>query len=365
MDKSNAVFPDFSEELKKVFQDRKHSILDYVNMKMQKHPDMGNLIGGEKNITAMLDNHRNHLSFIGIVIQLEDAEMILKTLPWVYRSYHSQGFSYDYFLSVLEFWKEAINTSLTDIDCTPILQIYDSMISRHEDTISESQKPLPGRASLLQSQLQKDFLDALVTGKQHRVYSITEEYISLPRTLDEYYIELVQPVMYEIGKKWEKGEISAAHEHLASAIIARILASFYKYVDVPEPSRGKILISSAANEYHEIGAWMTANIFEINGWDVHYLGANTPANDLISILRTFHPDIIGLSVTMAFNLESVITITDRIKADDELKDIKIILGGNVFYQFPKLRDLIKADYIAFNFNDALEKADTFLPAESD
>lgn len=70
MDKNINTFPDFPENLKKSFRDRKHIMLDFVNMKMQARPDICSLIGGEKNITAMLDNHRNHVSFICIVIQL-------------------------------------------------------------------------------------------------------------------------------------------------------------------------------------------------------------------------------------------------------------------------------------------------------
>ena len=80
---------------------------------------------------------------------------------------------------------------------------------------------------------------------------------------------------------------------------------------------------------------MTANIFEQNGWDVHYLGANTPTKDVLSFIRTFRPDLIGISVTMLFNLESVMDTVQAIRDDSELKDIGVILGGYIFFKVPR------------------------------
>lgn len=348
------------ENLENILTEYKNKLLDFVNKRILNDPQVDILIGGRKNIQVMIDNHRNHIAFMSMVIKLRSVKLLSDTLPWVYRAYHNQGFSYEYFKIELKLWKEAIISNISEVDCSPLINIYQMMIDNHEKTIEESKKEIFSPAKIQLSQPQIEFLEALITGKQREVYSLTDDYLSSGKTIAQFYIELIQPVMYEIGQKWENGEISAANEHLASAIIARVLSSFYTYVDVPEPDKGKIVISSAPNEYHEIGAWMTANYFEINGWDVHYLGSNTPARDVISILKTFKPLVLAVSVTMAYNIDGVMDIINLIKDDQELQNIKIFLGGYIFCQYPDLSKLIKADYIAKSFTDALKETEKLL-----
>ena len=323
-------------------------------------PETINLIGGHKNIQIMLDNHRNHIAFMNIMIRLGDFQILIRTLPWVYRTYHSQGFRYDYFLTAFSIWKKAINKHIDNDVKDEVLKIYDFMIRNHEATIilAESDEDTGSLEAL--NPLQEQYLSALVSGNQREIYALTDTFFNENLSIEKFYLDIIQPVMYRIGRKWEIGEISVAHEHIASAIIARILSSFYKYVEIPEAVKGRILISSAPNEYHEAGAWITANMFEINGWEVQYLGANTPVKDVVSILRTFKPQILAISVTMIYNIDKVIDLIEIIKSDKDFDMVNVFLGGYLFKQFPEISRLIKADYIAENFLDAIIKANSVI-----
>jgi methanogenic corrinoid protein MtbC1 len=58
-------------------------------------------------------------------------------------------------------------------------------------------------------------------------------------------------------------------------------------VDIyPSQAKGKAVITAAPNEFYEIGAWMISDILEFDGWEVRYLGANTPVNDLANKWKT-------------------------------------------------------------------------------
>ena len=48
---------------------------------------------------------------------------------------------------------------------------------------------------------------------------------------------------------------------------------------------GIVVVTTAPNEFHEIGAWMIANTLEGDGWDIHFLGSNTPKRDLLLHLK--------------------------------------------------------------------------------
>jgi len=45
----------------------------------------------------MYDNHLNHARFMANVFRFNAYTLLVKTVIWVYRSYHSHGFSFDYF----------------------------------------------------------------------------------------------------------------------------------------------------------------------------------------------------------------------------------------------------------------------------
>lgn len=85
----------------------KSSLLEYVNKQILKREDLETLIGGMHNLQLMLENHRNHIDFISMVVKIGNRDLLYNTLFWVYHSYHGHGFSYDYFLIELNFRRES------------------------------------------------------------------------------------------------------------------------------------------------------------------------------------------------------------------------------------------------------------------
>ena len=59
--------------------------------------------------------------------------------------------------------------------------------------------------------------------------------------------------MYAIGNLWEQGQITTAHEHLATSIVIRIMSDLYGNAAFHDQTRGKAIVSSAANKW-----WMKA-----------------------------------------------------------------------------------------------------------
>jgi methanogenic corrinoid protein MtbC1 len=328
---------------------------------MMKNDNLESLIGDLKNIPVMLDNHRNHIAFISIVMKTGNTELLETTLPWVYHSYHSQGFSYNYFSTVLKLWREAVESIILLSLADPILALYDRMIELHEETIKKSESFISTGYKTELTPAQQRFSDLLITGCQRTIFSLTDEYFEEGGNLKDFYHNLVTPAMYNIGRLWENGHISVAEEHLASSIVSRILATHYSRIELPEltSESPRIMICASANEYHEIGAWMIANLFEAEGWDVNYLGANTPINDIEQLVLKYPPDILGISVTMAFNLDKAVELIKGLK-EKVGESTGIMVGGNLFSSFPGLENYTQADFTARNFDDALNFANTYV-----
>jgi methanogenic corrinoid protein MtbC1 len=122
--------------------------------------------------------------------------------------------------------------------------------------------------------------------------------------------------------------VSVATEHLATAITESLLNLVYPRL-FSQPRLGKTaVVTCTANEYHQLGGKMVADIFELNGWRGYFLGANTPPRDLLDLIRDKQPDAVALSLTVYFNLETLLQTAAAIRA--EFPAVPILVGGQAF-----------------------------------
>ena len=137
---------------------------------------------------------------------------------------------------------------------------------------------------MITDQLYEKYLSSLLEGERKACIRIVQELVDQQIDLKHLYTDLFQKSLYTVGELWETNRITVAKEHLATAITEGLLN-----LDLPpESSRGRrtsgsIVISCTANEYHQVGGKMVADIFEMNGWNGYFLGANTPVDQLLEV----------------------------------------------------------------------------------
>lgn len=132
--------------------------------------------------------------------------------------------------------------------------------------------------------------------------------------------------MYKVGELWEEGKISVATEHLASAIVETLLGHLhYRIIKNAGTNKMVVVITSVEDEVHQIGAKMVSDMFELHGWTSHFLGANTPMDELLDFISQINPTIIGLSMSINLhtrNLEKTIS-----KIRERIPEMPILVGG--------------------------------------
>lgn len=123
-------------------------------------------------------------------------------------------------------------------------------------------------------------------------------------TIPQLYQRVIAPAMHEIGELWEKGAITVADEHLATALTNRVLAALRP----PPPSeaaagdllpRRRVMLAAIEGEQHALGLRMVADVLEDAGCHTIYLGADVPTEALLQALSCLAPDLLALSVTMS------------------------------------------------------------------
>lgn len=146
--------------------------------------------------------------------------------------------------------------------------------------------------------------------------------------IKELYAGLFQKSMYTVGELWETNRITVANEHLATAITEGLLNLVYPSLFETDRIGKTAIVSCAANEFHQIGGKMVADIMELNGWDAHFLGANTPCEDISAHIEQVGADVVALSLSILSNIDSLRHCMDVIKND--FPTMQLLLGGQAF-----------------------------------
>lgn len=334
------------------------NMIHQVNRELGARSDLYKLIGG--NPVQMMElNHLHHAQFMVTVFKLNAFDLLARTIPWVYRAYHSRGFSYDYFPIELCAWRQALLDNSTEHDAVPISAVYDWMISNHENMISLSLSgdtlgfSLPAECD----EMQQIFTALLLHGDHKGCLKLAEQSITSIVDVRHFYQHVLRHSLYAIGALWERNEISVAEEHLATAIVGRVTSFLYGRFVGEAQTKGTAVVSAAPNEFHEVGARMVADILELDGWDVTYLGANLPGEELVALLKQKKPFLLALSVATMFNLEKARDLITAIKSVPELSALRILAGGLAFSCIPRMWLEFGADGYAADLDDLISVCD--------
>lgn len=191
-----------------------------------------------------------------------------------------------------------------------------------------------------------------IEDKQNAVHFMLDLLHTEKISLTELYQDYLTRSLNEFICPVENREECIWKEHTRTAIVRTIVES--TYLDLAkEKSKQKrlnksVIVVCPSEEYHEVGALIVSNFFELAGFDSRYIGANTPKSDILSAVKTLKPDYLALSVTNYYNIIQTKKITEECKL--MYPNVKIIVGGNAFYH-PSSIDSVQFDFHLQNYQD--------------
>ena len=197
------------------------------------------------------------------------------------------------------------------------------------------------------------FVTALLAAQRQAAVTIAREALAGGASAVDVYVDLFQAALYEIGRRWERNEISVADEHMATAIVQYVLAQVYERLPIPSPTKGRMLVAGVAGELHQLGPNIVADVLETQGWDVRFLGTNVPASSILRAIEQHRPDVLGLSLTILSNTPRFRETVAAVRAEFRDSCPKIVVGGRAFRLARALWLDCGADACATDVRDAL------------
>lgn len=130
---------------------------------------------------------------------------------------------------------------------------------------------------------------------------------------------LLEPLLTMIGDRWKTGELRPVHEHMASSII-RSLTYILRNNSPCAPNAPKMIVSTPIGQLHELGALLAAIIAELKGWQVTYLGANLPSEEIAAAVKYTNARAVTISISFC---------TDDHVVPKEIRRLKKLIGNDV------------------------------------
>jgi excisionase family DNA binding protein len=172
-------------------------------------------------------------------------------------------------------------------------------------------------------------------------------HISFPVITDE----VIRPALNRIGEKWMNGELEVNQEHRASHAIAEAMIRLAPDLHHKAKNGYSVVCACPEGEYHEFGIRSLAYALATEGWNVHYIGANTPVESMKTFVKEITPELICLSFTILQKKSKLIQEVRTLGALAHSYGAKLIIGGYNTGKFSK--EDFDCDEIAHSVHDAV------------
>ena len=207
----------------------------------------------------------------------------------------------------------------------------------------------------------EEYITPLLAGNRTRCRQLVNEQLDAAVDPTIVYHDMLWPAMERVAKLYRADRINIASESMATRI-NRSIADQMQLRLTPQPSIGKrIIVMSAPGESEELGAQMSADLFEARGWDVYFLGGGIPNDEILSLVGQLRPDILLVFGTKPSGVPAVRQLIDLIREIGVNPTMNIMVSGGVFGRADALWKEVSADLFTKNAKEAIPMAEQVEP----
>ena len=309
---------------------------------------------GERGRQISIRDMVYHIGYLADSTLVQEPRLFTDYTGWLKVLFHHIGLPHQGLGATLECTREVISERLDRELASVISPQLDAAIGY-----------LPQAPETVESFIDEDlpygdlagrYISALLAGSQSEASGLVEDEIAGGATVAEMYMHVFQPCQWEIGRLWQTARISVADEHYCTAATQMIMSRLYRYIFSGAKNGLAMVSTCVGDEMHELGARMVADLFEMNGWQTTYLGANVPTRDIIRTVEKQSVDVLAVSATLISHIDEVSNLIAQARDCSRAGKLTILVGGYPFRVAAELHTKVGADGSGLDARDAVETA---------
>ncbi|GAE25689.1 transcriptional regulator [Halalkalibacter wakoensis JCM 9140] len=225
----------------------------------------------------------------------------------------------DEHVAILKWLIEKVNKGFTIGQAVDLFDKSNVLVESQEQTHHEDYS----------LKLSDDLLSALLSFQENKANQLLNQAFSL-FSIDKVTIDILGTLLVKVGRMWENNEITVAHEHFVTSYLRTKIGTVFHGFPV-DGFKPNVVAVCGPNETHELGLLIFTLFLRRKGYEVVYLGAGIPEEDLEVVVKEVDPKMFFTSCTMVTNLQATLKVVDHLKK--KFPQLIIGAGGSAFDQF--------------------------------
>ena len=184
----------------------------------------------------------------------------------------------------------------------------------------------PGPGGPSPAPIDEQLAARLLAGDESGAWHLIEAALVSGRTPASVLLDGMAPALVAVGADWERGRITVADEHRATATAMRLVSRLGAIFSPRGRKRGTVVLCTPAGEHHGAPVAIAANLLRWRGFEVVELGADTPA-ETVGEACAGVPDLLAVAVSC--------TMTDHARGARRtlaavrraVPDVPVLVGG--------------------------------------
>jgi MerR family transcriptional regulator, light-induced transcriptional regulator len=308
----------------------------------------------EMQVRRMEEDTRFHLEFIESALWFGERALLDDYLVWCKVLFTNLNLPSEWIEGSIGCVAETLDANLPEAEASAAGSYIDGALGGFRTASVESSSFIAAADPL--GSLAQQYLRAVLDGRQADALRMVRDAVAKGSSVRDVYTGVFQPTQREVGRLWLTNQITVAQEHYITAVTQVAMAQLYPEVFDGTTYDRTVVAACVGNELHELGIRMVADFFQMDGWNTHYLGANTPSASIVEAVRESKADVLALSATMAFHLPELAETIALLRADDQAAHATVLVGGYPFIVAPGLWRDVGADGFAPDAASAIRVA---------
>jgi signal transduction histidine kinase len=321
------------------------------------HPELGDRYG-ERGREKCIEDTEFHLAHLSAAILATSPALFADYIDWVSFVMSAAGIRPEDVRANLRCLQDVLAEQLPEGMGVVAGHYVESALERLAGPTAESPSHLPQDGA--SAGIAKEYLRLLLACQRNAATNLIMEAVDSGMAIRDVYLQIFQPCQRELGRLWQARQIIPAQEHYCSAATQLIMSQLAPRLFASRKNGRRAVIACVADEAHEIGTRMVADLLELAGWDTIYLGGNVPISDVVQVLVEHRADLLAASATMTYHLPAVIDLIAAVRAQPACAGVKVMVGGRLFHAESGLWQRVGADGHAADADEACRLADRLM-----
>lgn len=146
--------------------------------------------------------------------------------------------------------------------------------------------------------------------------------------------EILLPVLKMVAEKYlESEDPSLAQGYVAAKVATEAMELALEQMpklDPDAPIKGRIVIGNTEDDFHALGRMILQAFLSAEGWEIHDMGEDVPAEDFVTKALEVDAPIIAVSAMMHSTALNIRKVRQEIDRRNLASRIKLAVGGAIF-----------------------------------